>query len=1015
MLLSVIKSNAQGLFSWPNSPRIFDYLSFHDTIFLATDSGVCTLTTDRLEKIDGFNVPVDRLAVCDNKLFCYSPSNGIGLVSGHNVERIYEAIKERNAYYDIDKKFLFAKKTNGFLAFSFKTHLVIYDSTTKQIDTVYLRPLGDQVKDVFSIMNKLLIVAGGSLPTSGDYLYEYNPVREKKDRLVRLFPSKFIFEQGQLLIDNLPAFFIRNEGLSTLSQDKNGWSFLKIENPPNLASCQLQSIFLSLESPPDFDDNLCIATTGKYRDKSRWLAKVIKNRIVLIDTLGREEYGGKIMRFGDSTFLSTSSRIILVKDALAQVYCTSGSWIHDFLKIGNKLYLATAQGLTVTIGVQGPQHHELPGMLVKKIFSIDTSILVFTSPNSKNMGGAWTYRNQHFEQFSTRTFFSPAALNLGGRIYLMDLGAVAFANDRNYLYLFDPEVRLSVKLESRTESWLNHLFPTPIRLNGYRLIWTNDLKATPGYFGAGGAKYPYESMEPRIVISNDSAKLAGEIDSSEYFFNNSDRVEKFERIYDAGTYDDFIFIHDDDGNMSLVRDKFWVLPAWIVSTGIIVLLWGLLLAVIIGLAPNITFCNALLMNPYLRTYGSFGLIPFVLSLSPRIRRHLLKRYRQGVTKDRSFKAVKDKFILPENKFQLADLLKEVDQQGKNCMLLTGQAGIGKTTCLEFWTITLASEKSSHYIPIFIPLRSYQSKSPMEMFEGQLANRGGFRDSGLAAWFLLQGGFIFFFDGLNEVGAEKISEIQSFVSDNNKRNTFILSSQMKPEELREIPTMPIQTIEKSFIEKFIAQMVGKDSLEYTDIMGKLTRVNFIKTPFDLELLVDQWKAKKELPSTIVELYDRILDPIYSKLIDQGYQASVALLSKTCFEMVRDYTSFLPNESDYPMALITDLMESRIFVREVGKVRFQHDLLRSYLGSNYLIHNYSLLFSGGIAVHDDFSSLLRFSILKMTDLKSFFFELLPLNQRLAKELFQDTLRQQPEKVEAWKDEFYVRYGKLNMEQV
>ena len=53
-----------------------------------------------------------------------------------------------------------------------------------------------------------------------------------------------------------------------------------------------------------------------------------------------------------------------------------------------------------------------------------------------------------------------------------------------------------------------------------------------------------------------------------------------------------------------------------------------------ALAPRVRFCHTMLMNPWLRKYFSLGSIPMLLSVFPFLRRYLLRRYAQSITRDK---------------------------------------------------------------------------------------------------------------------------------------------------------------------------------------------------------------------------------------------------------------------------------------------------------------------------------------------------------------------------------------------
>jgi len=239
----------------------------------------------------------------------------------------------------------------------------------------------------------------------------------------------------------------------------------------------------------------------------------------------------------------------------------------------------------------------------------------------------------------------------------------------------------------------------------------------------------------------------------------------------------------DPSYFSVYSSRRDLLFQWAEIVGAVVaVIYILLILLLIILAPYIEFCQQLLMNPWVRKYGSFGLIPIILSVFPPARQHLLRRYFRRLTKEKEFSDIQPTFVIPGNEFDpnaLGTLLLE-----ERKLLLLGQTGIGKTFYFEYLTGYYARNNNTPpagAIPIFLPLARYKGDVPENIYTAQLSAFGQLSDRELNSWFLQKGGFLFFIDGLNEVDEATRHRISAFVDQHSKTNYFCISSQqMYPE-------------------------------------------------------------------------------------------------------------------------------------------------------------------------------------------------------------------------------------------
>jgi hypothetical protein len=118
----------------------------------------------------------------------------------------------------------------------------------------------------------------------------------------------------------------------------------------------------------------------------------------------------------------------------------------------------------------------------------------------------------------------------------------------------------------------------------------------------------------------------------------------------------YVAIRDQWGNLAVLPEQTVVVAPGPALVPIVVSALLLALAIcILTTAPWIEYCNQLLMNPLLRTYGSFGTLPLLISTIAPTRAHILKRYKRELSADSEIKPWSDGFVAPERKYQADQL------------------------------------------------------------------------------------------------------------------------------------------------------------------------------------------------------------------------------------------------------------------------------------------------------------------------------------------------------------------------
>jgi hypothetical protein len=476
----------------------------------------------------------------------------------------------------------------------------------------------------------------------------------------------------------------------------------------------------------------------------------------------------------------------------------------------------------------------------------------------------------------------------------------------------------------------------------------------------------------------------------------------------------YVNVRDKWGNTFNREVRGLVVPGPAILPVFLTAFWLALFAVAIIFAPSNTFCHDLLMNPWVRNYGSFGLFPLAMTVLPPVRRQILRRYLRNVKADPSFAEWQDRFVIPTEHFIPENFGTLLLRHRK--MLLLGQSGIGKTSYFRYLTSLYTRENNDlppvGVVPIFLPLSRYKGESVEKMFYAQLANYGRLTDEVLVNRCLLQGGFLIFIDSLNEIDEAQRNQVNSFVDQHWNANYLCVSSQEGYPEFTGLEKAELEPLEPAKIREFLQLRLGPEEAdsvirEFTEELYKEYRI-----PQDLEFVIELKKQGRPLPLTKQALYNAVLEPILQSWIMDGRSDYPYLLFHRAYEMLTKHETYFDRDSVLPEPLRDRLIEKKVLIRRGNHFHFRHDLGRSFLASRYFAPNWeSLLGPKDIVIDSNWRPMLEFSVLEINDpneTKRMLYRVLDKNGSLAGILFKWLSDAHAALCRDWADEFKRKYG-------
>lgn len=201
----------------------------------------------------------------------------------------------------------------------------------------------------------------------------------------------------------------------------------------------------------------------------------------------------------------------------------------------------------------------------------------------------------------------------------------------------------------------------------------------------------------------------------------------------------------------------------------------------------------------------------------------------------------------------------------------------------------------------------------------------------------QGGLIIFLDGVNEVqGVADRQKLSEFVERFWTSNYICLSSQQSYPEIENIPKVELKTFSPEKVREYLRQRVN-DKQVAENAMRTLTVEDYqlYSVPRDLEFAVEILNSgQKSLPRLRTQLYKTSFSSLFAKWKENGAIDAENNLCKYAYTMLiqRDQ-AFDSVDNPHYKEITADLFEQKFLVRREGSYNFRHDLIRSYLASEY----------------------------------------------------------------------------------
>jgi hypothetical protein len=439
------------------------------------------------------------------------------------------------------------------------------------------------------------------------------------------------------------------------------------------------------------------------------------------------------------------------------------------------------------------------------------------------------------------------------------------------------------------------------------------------------------------------------------------------------------------------------------------------------------------MNPWLRTVGSFGLIPLALTTLPAVRRHILKKYVTNVVRDEAIAKWRTRYELPDPKFHPDQLSQRLSDE--RVLQLTGRSGIGKTSYLTFLAAFYAEQMyvRSHasagnaiggvakqaslkrVIPVFIPLVRYRGQKVEDMFAAQLASYGRVTDKALAVWYMQQGSFLLLLDGLNEVDENTRNEVNRAIDEGRRRNYFCVSSQEPYPPFGWVSEVKLSYLGPSSIENIVRSRL--DEVRAGHVLNQFAKETYLlyRIPQDLQFLLDMVEAdgNMHVPQSKAQLYESVLAPVFTTWAEEGRGDFLDTLILRAYEMVLSKDPAFNGKGEEIVAeFVNPLVMRKLMVQREKTFYFQHNLIRDYLGSRWLKERWRETFvNDGISLDSNWLEMLKF-ILDEVDgsetCNEFVTMVMTKNRLVAGTLFNWLESFRPALTAGWARDFKVKYA-------
>jgi hypothetical protein len=796
-------------------------------------------------------------------------------------------------------------------------------------------------------------------------------------------------------------------------------------------------------------------------DNSIWLATnkaayTISQNTKLQKVTTNTSFVNLIVELAGDVWIATNDGAYRVRHGGPPKLFATGLDVRRITQVNQEIWMATNKGAYRLTGEKDVQHVPRIDMPVEDILEASGEIWLATNR------GAYRIKNGEAERFTSDSLAMKRILRVRNDLwFLSDQGAFVVRGNRlaripnknllaQRIELANDAVWLATNLGAyRVEDISISLTPVSAdswwkwvikKISPWPILVAGDTSIKAMYVDRDGEPVTTTNLSNpdfRVMLSELEFKYP--IDLNQY-----SRISGFSPKLSGGRHVLYMGVIDKWGNTAEKKMSVLVLPGPLVPSIVLPVLWLVLLSLMIWLAPSSEFIHDLLMNPWLRNVSSFGLIPLAMTTFSPVRRHILKRYVNNLCSDNALSIWLARYQLPENKFspsQFGERLKE-----ERVLQLIGQSGIGKTSYLKFLTASYAlrvfSERGTRrpaetnligptegahvclspreVIPVFVPLVRYLGKKTDDMVAAQLSSYGRLTDAQIVAWYMQQGGFLFLFDGLNEVDESTRNDVNRFIDEGRRRSLFCISSQETYPPFSWINEVKLSYLDSDSINKILQKQLDPSTVESVISHFSPETYNLYRVPQDLEFLIHMLKehAQVRIPQTKSQLYESVLLPVFAAWREQGRADFPDILTKRAYEMVVSKDPLLNSQSVQISGEFTSpLLFKKLLVQRDKGYYFQHNLIRDYLASIYLRGDWrGLLSDDKISMDSNWLEMLKFVLEDFSEAefcKELLYKVLQKNKRIAGELFTWFESASPSLSSGWSSEFKLGYANALLE--
>ncbi|ADQ06866.1 conserved hypothetical protein [Caldicellulosiruptor hydrothermalis 108] len=240
---------------------------------------------------------------------------------------------------------------------------------------------------------------------------------------------------------------------------------------------------------------------------------------------------------------------------------------------------------------------------------------------------------------------------------------------------------------------------------------------------------------------------------------------------------------------------------------------------------------------------------------------------------------------------------EIDFKTKQNIILTGEAGAGKSTFVKRWFLECLKEKNLKSIPVFCELRSYCGEALPEYIKINIEKGFNQINIELINRLLLEGRFQIFLDGFDELSEKYFEEFKIKCLQNLKynKNTFVITcrnNQVSKIENVNFEKYIMKPLEYNAILNFVSRVVPEKLNIIKDFCNNNTNIlKLLSNPFNLTIVVSIIKTLKQEKSIIVFLEEISSKPhyFYKELFNQMLKWNRDIINK--FKLKEKFLAYL----------------------------------------------------------------------------------------------------------------------------